>query len=62
MMTCSSPWEIVLGTWDGVNPSLPSCVHVRTEFTFIAYIITYWSLLKARSGVEQLVQEAKVML
>jgi hypothetical protein len=41
MMTCSSPWEIVLGTWDGVNPSLPSCVHVRTEFTFIAYLLEF---------------------
>jgi hypothetical protein len=49
MMTCSSLWEIVLGTEDGVNPSLPSYVHVQTEFAFIACLL-------------QLVQEAKMMV
>jgi hypothetical protein len=64
MMTCSSLWEIVLGSWDGVNPSLPSYVHVRTEFAFIAYLLPVLEFKEGSrlGGVEHLVQEAKMMV
>jgi hypothetical protein len=41
MMTCSSPAKFVGNFCDGVNPSLPSYVHVQTEFAFIAYLLEF---------------------